>query len=470
MRRLSCVVALMAVVMLPARSSGDVHRQVDAIFGQYDKTDSPGCGLGVIRNGEMIYERGYGMANLEYGIPISSESIFRIGSTSKQFTALSVLLLEEQGKLSLDDDIRKYLPELPDYGTPITIRYLIHHTSGLRDYLDLMDLAGRGEDSYRDEEVVDALARQKELNFPPGEEHLYSNSGYFLLSQIVLRVTGKSLREFAAMNIFRPLGMKNTHFHNDHTHIVKNRAVGYAPRKNGGFRISMTVLDMIGDGGVFTSVRDLLLWDRNFYDNRLGQGGQALIKRMITPGVLNNGTQLDYAFGLRVARYRGLPTVSHGGSFVGYRAEMLRFPEERFTVICLCNVNTADAPRLARQVADVYLADKLGPASEAEPPRSAEGEEESAKDVSVSEAELKAYVGRYYSEELDVTYQLVVEEGKLFVRYRHAPDEPLRASGRDKFHVGSLQLEFERNASKEVVAFKVQTDRVRNIRFVRTED
>jgi CubicO group peptidase (beta-lactamase class C family) len=461
---------LMAVVMLPALSSDDARQQVGAIFERYDKADSPGCALGVIHNGEVIYERGYGMANLEHEIPISSESIFRIGSTSKQFTALSVLLLEEHGKLSLDDDIQKYLPELPNYGTPITIRHLIHHTSGLRDYLELMDLTGRSDDSYRDEEVIDALARQKGLNFPPGEEHLYSNSGYFLLSQIVLRVAGENLREFAAKNIFRPLGMKNTHYHNDHTHIVKKRASGYAPRKNGGFRISMTVLDMIGDGGVYTSVRDLLLWDRNFYDNKLGERRQALIKRMITPGALNNGKKVDYASGLRVDSYRGLPTVSHGGSFVGYRAEILRFPDEKFTVICLCNVSTADAPRLARQVADIYLGDRLQPASEPESARPAEGEERPVKDMSVSEAELKAYVGLYYSEELDVTYRLVVEEGKLFLRYRHAPEEALRSSGKDKFQVASLQLDFERNTLKEVLAFKVQTDRVRNIRFVRIED
>ena len=471
MRKLSCIMTLVAVVMLPAHSSDDVRQQVDAVFERYDKPDWPGCALGVIRNGELIYDRGYGMANLEYGIPISSESIFRIGSTSKQFTAFSVLLLEEQGKLSLDDDIRTFLPELPDYGTPITIRHLIHHTSGLRDYLDLMDLTGRSDDDfYRDEDVINILARQKALNFLPGKEYLYSNSGYFLLSQIVRRVTGQTLRQFAAENIFRPLEMENTHYHSDHTHIVKNRASGYAPRKTGGFRISMTTLDIIGDGGVYTSVSDLLLWDRNFYQNKLGQSGQALIKRMIAPGVLNNGKKLDYAFGLTVSSYRGQPTVRHGGGFVGYRAEMLRFPEQEFTVICLCNVSSAKPTQLAREVADIYLGNKLQPASEPESGNSGEGENGQAKELSLSEAELKAYAGAYYGEELGVAYRLAVEYGKLFLRYRNAPEEPLRSTGKDEFRVDSLKLDFERNTSGEVVAFTVQTDRIRNIRFVRIED
>jgi CubicO group peptidase (beta-lactamase class C family) len=258
--------------------------KVDSLFAPWNKPDSPGCALGIIKDGKLIYKRGYGMANLEYGIPITSQSVFRIGSTSKQFSAMCMVLLEEEGKLSLDDDIRKYIPELPEYETPITIRHLLHHTSGIRDYLTLMTLAGEREDDFfTNEEVVGFLARQMELNFKPGEEHLYSNSGYFLLSVITKRITGESMSIYAEKNIFEPLGMENTHFHDNHTSIVRNRASGYLPREEGGFQISMTTLDMIGDGGIFTCVDDLLLWNQNFYNNRLGEGRQELINKMITP-------------------------------------------------------------------------------------------------------------------------------------------------------------------------------------------
>jgi CubicO group peptidase (beta-lactamase class C family) len=277
------------------------------------------------------------MANLEHNIPISSTTVFRIASTSKQFTATCVILLAEQGKLSLNDDVRKYLSEMPEYESPITIRHLIHHTSGIRDYLELIELAGMSDhDYYTDEEALEMLTRQKELNFKPGDEYLYSNSGYLLLSIIVQRGSGKSLHEFAEEHIFKPLGMRNTHFHDDHRMIVKNRAAGYSPRENDGYQIRMTTLDIVGDGGVFTTIEDLFLWDQNFYHNRLGE--KNLISQLLTPGMLNNGEKLNYAFGLAVSDYRGLRLISHGGSFAGFRAQMIRFPEQKLSVICLANL------------------------------------------------------------------------------------------------------------------------------------
>lgn len=334
-------------------ASDSLKAKVDQVFAMYDKPDSPGCALGVIQDGQFIYKRGYGMANLEHNIPITPSSVFRIGSTSKQFTAAAILLLAEEGKLSLDDDIRTYLPEFPDYGTPVTIRHLLHHTSGIPDYLRLSYAAGYGEDAYvTDDEVIAMLASQEELEFESGEEHRYSNSGYFLLSQIVQQASGKSLREYAEEKIFRPLGMMNTHFHDDHNEIVPNRASGYA-WEHGRLRISMTNLDMVGDGGVFTTVEDLFHWDQNFYHQRIGD--PQFLDRMLARGVLNNGDTLDYASGLIHGTYRGLKTISHLGGFVGFRAEMIRFPEQRFTVICLCNLSVTEPNKLAKRVADIYL-------------------------------------------------------------------------------------------------------------------
>jgi CubicO group peptidase (beta-lactamase class C family) len=359
MRRMGAWAVLLGILgASPVWASDGLSKKVDEVFAEWDKTDSPGCSVGVYRDGEIEYARGYGMANLDYGIALSSKSVFRIGSTSKQFTAMCIALLAEEGKLSPDDDIRKYIPEFPDYPTPVTIRHLVHHTSGLRDYLTLQHLADRGE-NYNNEDVVRLLSRQKVLNFPAGEEHLYSNSGYFLMAVLVRRITGESIREYAEEKIFGPLGMKNTHFHDDHTEIVANRAYGYERDGKSGFRVSMTTLDMVGDGGVFTSAEDLLFWDNNFYDNKLGQGLPSLLKTVQTPGQLNSGEALEYAWGLTVGDYRGLKTVSHGGAFVGFRAELMRIPEHRFSVAVLCNLGATNPTSLAREVVDIYLSDHL---------------------------------------------------------------------------------------------------------------
>ncbi|MGD8537819.1 MAG: serine hydrolase domain-containing protein [Candidatus Aminicenantes bacterium] len=446
--------------------------KVDKLFVSWNKPDSPGCALGIIRDGKLIYARGYGMANLEYNIPITPKSIFRIGSTSKQFVAMCMVLLKEEGKLSLDDSLRKFLPQMPEYAAEITIRQLILHTSGIRDYLTLAEIAGIREDDYfTDAEVVDLLARQNELNFPPGEQHLYSNSGYFLLSQIVKKVTGKSLREYADEKIFQPLGMTHTHFHDDHTEIVKNRASGYAPKKGGGFVISMTTLPMTGDGGVFTSVEDLFLWDQNFYDNKLGNSGQELIEKIQTPGVLNSGKKLNYAFGLNIGTYRGLPIVSHGGSFVGFRADMIRFPEQKFSVICLANLSRFNPCVMARRVADIYLEDLYTKKSAAKKPadKKPRSKELSESDFKPTPDELKVYVGKYSSEELDAAYILRLKKGKLFMQHENPHKNysriALKPTSRDGFRVAGFKLSFIRDEKKDIVGFKLNAGRVRNIFF-----
>jgi len=389
------------VSIAPADEKTD---KVDKLFSKWDSTVSPGAALAIIKDGKIIYKRGYGMANLEHNIPITSTSVFRIGSTSKQFTASCIAILALQGKISLDDDIRKYIPKLPNYQKPITVRHLVHHTSGIRDYLTLADIAALPNDYfYTPEDTVELLSRQKGSNFPPGEEHLYSNSGYFLLGVLVERASGKSLNDFAQTHIFKPLGMKNTHFHDDHTMVVKNRADGYSPQKKG-FRIDMTTLDHVGDGGVFTTVEDLFLWDQAFYSYKLGKELMELIQ---TPGMLNNGEKLDYAFGLDINEYKGLKRVSHGGSFVGFRAHMARFPEQKFTVVCLANLGTINPSRLCLQVADIYLADKLEKA-EKEP-----GKKEKVKAVTLSKQELEDKVGNYEDERTGEWTIISMKESKL---------------------------------------------------------
>lgn len=384
--------------------------KVDKLFAQWDKPDSPGCALGVIKDGQFIYKRGYGMANLDHSIPLSSSLVFYIASTSKQFAAASIALLARQGKISLDDDIRKYLPEMPQYQRPVTIRQLVHHTSGIRDYLSLMSLAGmRYEDVYSEEEMVALPARQKELNFTPGDEHLYSNSGYFFLSVIVKRASGKSLRQFADEQIFKPLGMNHTHFHDDRNMVVRNRVTSYFPQKEGRFGVHINNnFDKVGDGGLLTTIDDLARWDRNFYDYQVG--GKEFVTQLLTPGQLNNGEKLQYAFGLNVSEYKGVKMVSHGGGFFGFRTEMIRVPEQKFSVICLCNLGNVNAGGLARQVADIYLADQFAAGA-------AKGSVASAKPafIDLSETELKDKTGVYRNPATGSIWKLSVSDAKLYV-------------------------------------------------------
>ncbi len=361
------VFSLSATASFAQQDVSDLQRKVDQVFAAYDKPGSPGCALGVVRDGEFIYKKGYGTASLELGVPITSQSVFYMGSVSKQFTAASVVLAAEQGFLSLDDDIRKFVPELPSYGKAITLREMLHHTSGFRDVLGLLLLAGRNfEDIHPTAELLDLLSRQKALNYQPGEEFLYSNTNYFLMSMVIHRATGKTLTQFADENIFKPLGMTHTLFYEDHTVVVPGRIPAYEPLSGEGFRIDWsTNFDKVGDGGLLSSVDDLLLWDRNFYDNKLGKG--TLLKEMQTQGVLNNGKQIEYALGLFISKYRGLPIVEHGGALFGYRTELLRFPQQKFSVITLCNLGTSNPNSLSYEVADLYLSAQLSP----EPPASA---------------------------------------------------------------------------------------------------
>ena len=330
---------------------------IDSIFAEWDKPDVPGCALGVIQEGELVYARGYGMANLEYDIPNTPKSVFRIASTSKQFTAACIILLAQQGKLSLDQTLDRFFPDFPEYAKGITIRHLLNHTSGIRDYLVLASLKGYPDTYvYTDRDIMHWLVRQESLNFTPGDEHLYSNSGYWLLGQIVNQSAGEDMAEFARKNLFEPLGMSQTHFHNDHTRIVRNRASGYIPDHTGGFRISMTTLDMIGDGGIFTTVEDLKKWDDAFYDS--GILNEKFWREMTRRGILNNRDTIDYACGLSIGNYKGLKTISHGGAFVGYRANLIRFPEQKFSVALLANRGDARMA-LAYRVADLLLADEF---------------------------------------------------------------------------------------------------------------
>lgn len=405
--------------------------RVDAIFARWDTTTSPGCILAVIKDGEFLYRRGYGMADLERGVAISPESIFDIGSTGKQFTATIIAILANHGQLSLGDAIRAYIPEMPGYADQITIQHLIHHTSGLRDYLTLLDLCGQpAENIYVEDFLFDLIVRQKGLNFKPGKEYLYSNSGYFLLGTIAQRITGKHITELIKEWILDPLGMKHTTFNKDYRPIVKNRAMSYEDgEQEGAFVNALALSGGFGDGALLTCVDDLLLWDSNFYENKLNNAQLDLIEQMHETGKLKDGKPITYAFGLEISEYRGQKVVQHGGGWAGYRSEMMRFPDQRMTIICLANLGSMNPPLLCQQVADIFLEDVLKPEKTARKRKSKEG--------GTIEFRPEDFVGIYQGRFL--TFEIFAKDDALFFT-NGTREFPLNPTGTKKFQLAAFPV------------------------------
>ena len=418
----------------------DATAKVDAIFSKMDTTVTPGCALSVMKDGKIVYERGYGMADLDHNVPITPSTVFHVASMSKQFTAASIVMLAQQGKLSLDDPVRKYIPELADFGTPVTIRELIHHTSGLRDQWDLLSLAGwrYSLDLITDDDVLSVVSRQRELNFPPNTKHLYCNTGYTLLAQIVKRVSGQSYREFTTSHIFAPLSMTSTHFRDDHAEIVKNMAVGYEPAKDT-FRSSITNFDTVGATSLLTTVEDLAKWDENFYEPRVG--GKAMVDQMLERGKLNSGEQIDYAFGLVIGTDRGLKTVDHGGADAGYRSDMIRFPDQHFSAAVLCNNAPANPSDLTRKVAAVYLAKEMKPEEKKDA--------DEAKGIDLTPEQMTSKEGVYLKAETDDVIRIRVKDGKLVAGFGTDEDGlELKARDADHFRLVIAPVDFTFATSK----------------------
>ena len=401
---------------------------VDRVFAPFAGPATPGCAVGVSRNGEPVLLRAYGMADLEHDVPNGAETIFEAGSVSKQFTAAAIVLLAQEGKLSLDDDVRKHIPELPTYQAPITIRHLLNHTSGLRDWGSLAGIGGwpRTSRVHTHEHVLDIVARQKALNYTPGEFYSYTNTGYNLQAMIVERVSGMSLAEFTRRRLFEPLGMSSTGWRDDFTRVVRGRSIAYE-RAGDGFAMDMPFENAHGNGGLLTTVGDLLRW--TWALERGALGGPGFMDEMQRRAVLNSGRTITYASGLVVSEYKGVPEVGHSGSTAGYRAHLMRFPEQDLGVAVLCNAAHAGATALARQVADLYLGSVV--------------QEEAARDgaedgAAVAREALAARVGVYRNTRTQEGFRLTLEGGRLLADGRRlVPESPSR------FRLGGGVLVFE---------------------------
>ena len=460
------VFGLGLLISSPDSVSQSLNSQVDALFSEWDSDASPGSALGIVKDGKLVYSKGYGIADLEHDIPISPTSVFYIASVSKQFVTMSILLLEEQGKINLDDEIQVYLPDFPRYESPLTIRHFIHHTSGVRDYLTLWSLAGNDYLDYVDKNAVyQLIKRQKTLNFTPGDKYLYSNSCYFMLAMIVEKASGESIKEFARKNIFEPLEMDNSHFHDSNLHLIKNRAFSYSPATDGYNNLIMR-FDMVGSGGVYSNINDLYKWDQNFYHNVLGKGGPKIITKMQEDGILNNGESAGYAFALHNDTYRGLKTVSHGGSLAGYRTQLMRFPEQNFSVILLGNISTFKSTAMAKKVADVYLDDAMEPITKVKADKTSESAQEAAPYIA---KELDNYIGTYYSEELDVDYKISKKNDSLFLNVKYSEPLALKPTKTDTFSYEYLKLVFTRDGKNKITGLVVNAGRVQNLNFAKVK-
>ena len=416
--------ALTLTVSQAAPPQADRAAKVDEVFKPFSSPGSPGCAVGVYQDDTIVLARAYGMANLDHDIPLSPSSTFHVASVSKQFTAAAILLLAQDGKLSLDDEVRKHVPELPDFGKPITIRHLLNHTSGIRDQWTLLGLGGwrYSRDLISDADVLSLLSKQKDLNFTPGERHLYSNSGFTLLAVIVSRVSGKSFRAFTTERLFAPLGMTHTHFRDNFNEIVKGQAYGYS-RQRDTFVLSTTNFDTAGATSLLTTVEDLSKWFGNFDSHAVG--GERFQAALLERGVLNNGQRIDYASGISHNTYRGVAAVGHGGADAGYRSIFVRYPQQRFGISVLCNLAQTNPTELANRVADIYLADVLKPVTTAATNNDPE--------VPVPADELKKLAGIYWNEGLAAARPVVFENGKLQAATSPTQRIPLKPLGNGRF-------------------------------------
>ncbi|MFT5860408.1 MAG: CubicO group peptidase (beta-lactamase class C family) [Flavobacteriaceae bacterium] len=380
-------------------------KQIDQIMSKWDTNDTPGASVAIVHNGAIVFSKGYGISNLEYGIPINTESVFHTASISKQVTALAIMLLVEENKLSLDDDIREYIPEVPDFGKTITLRHLANHTSGLRDQWSLLVMAGwRMDDVITTKHILGLVEQQKELNFSPGEQFLYSNTGFTLLAEVVSRVSGMSFSEFTRRRIFNPLHMENTQFYDDHEKLVANRVYSYE-QGGAGYKKSVLNYATAGATSLFTTPEDLTNWVINF--DRLIVGSKETMIEMHKKGILRNGDSTDYALGQSVGVYNGLYNVRHGGADAGYRTFISRFPEQDFAVVIFGNDASFDPSRIAYQLTDLYLGDQYIEESIDVKPKKVVAYKEK-----IDKSLLRSYCGDY---ELEPNFHLSVtfEFGKL---------------------------------------------------------
>lgn len=434
--------------------------KIDVLFSEFD-VSTPGASVMVVKEGEAVYTKGYGSANLEYNTLITDNTQFHIASLSKQFTVFAILLLESEGKLSLNDEIHTYLPDLPDFGKKITLKNLANHSSGLRDQWDLLAMSGvRLDDVITQNHVMKLISLQKELNFSPGEKYLYCNTGFTLLAEVVKKVSGRSFADFTRERIFEPLGMEDTHFYDDHTKLVQNRAYSYT-EEEGQFLKSTLSYATVGATGLSTTAEDFVAWALNF--EKLTVGDQKMIKKM-------EKDRFGFALGQFVGKYNGVSNFFHSGSDAGYRSYFIRLPKERISVAVFSNLSTFNAAGTSLKIVDYLLTGELPSNLSSQPSKTVP--EVSDLDAYIP-ADLQDYVGSYLSHELQTVYNLEIVKERLILKHARIDDTILSSVEKNAFtsDVYFLKnLEFERGKSGDVIGLRISNDRVKNLQFKKMEE
>ena len=437
-------------------------RRVDALFADLNRKSSPGLAIAVVRDGKVILRRGYGLASIEHRVPITPSTVFDIASLSKQFTGLAVAMLVSEGRIKLSDDIRKYIPELPDFGRPITIDHLLRHTSGLRDWPGSLSVAGwQLHDVISFKQILTLAYNQRTLNFVPGSEYLYSNTGYNLLAEMIQRVTGRSFRAWTDEHFFRPLRMVNTHVRDDYTEVIANCAFGYAPGLNGTYRSKPNNLTGVGSSSVFSTVDDLARWLINFGDATVG--GKATISLMLTPGKLDDGTPVTYGFGITTGskHYKGLPFFTSSGEWASFNSYDAYFPEQKFGVVVLANAdsNVIDAQQAVIKISDIYLENDFTIKPPAQPASL-------GKRSSPTEAMLDEYAGIYRLG--PDSYVRIHRYGAvLLAQERHRGHSVMSPKSEREFAVSREEDEativFDRDAAGKVMSLTYRDQRAQRV-------
>jgi CubicO group peptidase (beta-lactamase class C family) len=417
---------------LHAQLSEQQIRQIDTLFVFWNTPNHPGGAVGVMKGHQVIYSKAFGLASLEYLVPNTPGTRFNIASVSKQFTAFGMVLLQQDGKLSLDDDVRKYLPELPDFGEPITIRHLIHHTSGMRSLHALLGLAGwRDDDSRTNQDLFRFMKNQKDLNFPPGSEHLYCNTGYMLMADIIEKVTGEKFPDWMMDHVFIPLGMAHTYVEDDYTRVVPANATSYNENTESGFSRAVEFWGYVGSGNIHSTDEDLLIWLSNYYDP-LPEYAKAF-QMMQTRGILNNGDTLNYAFGINVGEYKAHKQLQHGGSIGGYRSYVQAFPDEELGIVVVTNFSSSDVLNKSNHIADLLLG------IEPEQPATGLIRDSSIHTIPMSASMLETYAGHYWNDKDRYARKIYVKEDTLRYFRSESSESKLLPVGKDTFQMTDVQ-------------------------------
>lgn len=384
-----------------------IIKRIDSIYTKWNTSTNPGCAVGIIRNDSLIFAKGYGIANIENEVPITAKTIFYMASVSKQFTGYCIVLLARQGKLKLDEDIHTYLPWAPDFGKIITVRHLLNHTSGIRDDITLSAISGLGYDGMLTQDLaLNIIKRQSSLNFNPGEKYSYSNSNFVLLSEIVKAVSGKSFRSFAYSSIFKPLGMLSTHFQDNYTELIKNRAVSYDRIDSNHYANNFQNVYTLGDGGLFTNIEDMSKWVINFYNPKAGDIND--IVQLTERGKLNNGELLTYALGIGVDNFRGWKTFSHGGGLAGYRTFIKVFPELKMGFLVFSNLGDFNSAGNTNSLANIFIEETTTKKKEVQ-----KVQRDSITAILKDVSSLRKFTGFYISED-GLPLNIDIKKSKLY--------------------------------------------------------